>query len=236
MSIGVAAIIVAGGSGERLGVEGGKQLAAVAGRPVLSWALLGIAAAPRVTSIVVVCHPERIDEYRRVAIEPLALGVPVTVVPGGATRQQSVSAGLAAIDAAARVVLVHDGARPLVTADLVSGVVDIVVRGEASGAVVGHPSIDTLKVVEDGIVTSTPDRARYWAVQTPQAFDAAVLADSYRAAESEGFIGTDDASVVEHFGGCVKVVEGPRDNIKVTLPEDLAVVEMLLEHRMRESE
>lgn len=232
----MAAIIVAGGSGERFGVEGGKQLAMVAGKPVLSWTLLGIAAAPQVASIVVVCHPERIGEYRRAAIEPLALRVPVTVVPGGATRQQSVAAGLAAIDADARVVIVHDGARPLVRADAVSELVDVVLRGEARGAVVGHPSVDTLKTVEDGIVTSTPDRARFWAIQTPQAFDAAVLKDSYREAESEGFTGTDDASVVERFGGRVRVVEGPRDNIKVTLPEDLAIVEMLLERRAQEGE
>lgn len=232
----VAAIIVAGGTGERFGAPGGKQLATVAGRPVLSWSLLGIAAAPEVASIVVVCHPDRVDEYVRAAIEPLALTVPVTVVAGGATRQQSVSAGLAAIDEAARVVLVHDGARPLVSAAMVSEVVDVVLRGDASGAVIGHPSVDTLKIVDDGIVTSTPDRARYWAIQTPQAFDASVLRDSYRAAGSEGFTGTDDASLVERFGGRVRVVEGPRDNMKVTLPEDLVVAEMLLERRTREGE
>lgn len=236
MSAGIAAIIVAGGTGERFGGAGGKQLAMVAGRPVLSWTLLAIAAAPEVSSIVVVCHPDRIDEYVRVAIEPLALSVPVTVVGGGATRQLSVSAGLAAIDAAVRVVLVHDGARPLVDAALVSEVVGIVLRGEAEGAIVGHPSVDTLKVVEEGVVTSTPDRARYWAIQTPQAFDASVLRRSYEAAESEGFTGTDDASLVERFGRIVRVVEGPRDNIKVTLPEDLVVVETLLERRAREGD
>lgn len=236
MSAGVAAIIVAGGTGERFGGAGGKQLAMVAGKPVLSWTLLSIASAPSVASIVVVCHPDRIDEYLRIAIEPLALTVPVTVVGGGVTRQQSVSAGLAAIDADTRVVLVHDGARPLAGSALVTHVVDVVLSGDASGAVVGHPSVDTLKVVDDGIVTSTPDRTRYWAIQTPQAFDATVLKESYRAAESEGFTGTDDASLVERFGGRVRVVEGPRDNIKVTLPEDLVVVEMLLERRAREGE
>ena len=229
----VAAIIVAGGSGERFGAEGGKQLARVAGRPVLSWSLLGIVAAPEVTSIVVVCHPDRIEEYTRIAIDPLELAVPVAVVGGGSSRQLSVAAGLGAVAADARVVLVHDGARPLVNAEIVSDLVGIVLRGEAAGAVVGHPSVDTLKVVDDGIVTSTPDRARFWAIQTPQAFDAVVLRDSYRAAEAEGFAGTDDASLVERTGARVRVVEGSRDNIKVTLPEDLVVVEMLLERRVR---
>ena len=233
MNAEVAAVIVAGGSGERFGADGGKQLALVAGKPVLSWSLLGIVAAREVTSIVVVCHPDRIDEFTRVAIDPLELTVPVFVVAGGASRQRSVSAGLAAVSADARVVLVHDGARPLVNVDIISYLVGIVLLGESAGAVVGHPSVDTLKVVDDGIVTSTPDRARFWAIQTPQVFDAVVLRDSYLAAEAEGFTGTDDASLVERTGARVRVVEGPRDNIKVTLPEDLAVVEMLLERRVR---
>ena len=113
----VAAIIVAGGSGERLARPGGKQLLPVAGMPVLSWSLRAFDCAPEVDVIVVVCHPERVDEYRRVAVNPLEPQTPVVFAPGGETRQESVANGLAFVPDAAEIVLVHDGARPLVTPD-----------------------------------------------------------------------------------------------------------------------
>jgi 2-C-methyl-D-erythritol 4-phosphate cytidylyltransferase len=234
MSVAADAIIVAGGSGERFGSVTGKQLLTVAGMPVLSWSILGVAAAPEVAAVVVVCHPERVEEYLRVAVEPLGLEVSVTVVPGGATRQASVQAGLDSITDPSPIVVVHDGARPLVDPHAVSDAVAVIARGEADGVVVGHPSVDTLKVVDEGVVVDTPDRSRYWEVQTPQAFSSLVLRDAYRRAAVEGFLGTDDASLVERTGATVRVLEGSRENLKVTRPEDLALIEVLLERRRRE--
>lgn len=228
----VAAIVVAGGSGERSGLEGGKQLAIVAGLPVLSWTVRALDEAPEVELIVVVTHPDRGDEYRAVAVEPLGLSTPVVFAPGGDSRQASVASGLAAVPESVDVVLVQDGARPLLTADLVTRTLAALYESAgAAGVVVGHPVFDTLKIVTGGAVSSTPDRSRYWAVQTPQAFTSSVLRDAYARAAEEGFVGTDDSSLVERAGGRVVLVEGPRDNIKVTVADDLTLVESALRRR-----
>jgi len=228
----VAAIVVAGGSGERLGREGGKQLAIVAGLPVLSWTLKALAEEPEIDLIVVVTHPERVAEYRVLAVEPLGLSVPVVFAPGGESRQASVASGLALVPESADVVIVQDGARPLLTPALVAqALAALHADPSAAGAVVGHPAVDTLKLVESGAIVSTPDRSRYWAVQTPQVFRSAALRDAYARAAAEGFVGTDDSSLVERAGGRVVVVEGPRDNLKVTVAEDLALVEAVLRDR-----
>ena len=237
MSGGITAIVVAGGTGERLGVSGGKQLALVAGRPVLSWSLLALERSGRVDGIVLVCPRQRHDEYRLTAVAPLAMGIPVVFAPSGDTRQESVASGLAATPDHAELILVHDGARPLVTPILVADVIDALEGAElAAGVVVGQPSVDTLKLVDGNRVLSTPERSRFWTVQTPQVFRARNLREAYARAETEGFCGTDDASLVERSGELVLVMEGPRDNVKITVVEDLALVEAALAFRERSEE
>lgn len=227
-----AAVIVAGGTGERLGRPGGKQLAIVMGLPVLSWTLAAFDAAPEVDLIVVVCHPERVDEYRSAACDPLQLATPLSFAAGGETRQASVANGLAALPDSVETVLVHDGARPLVTPQLIAeALAALAADPTAAGVVVGHPAIDTLKEVAGRDILGTPDRSRFWAVQTPQIFGASTLKRAYAAAAAEGFLGTDDASLVERLGERVVVFEGPRDNIKVTVAEDLRFVEAALRFR-----
>lgn len=229
-----AAIIVAGGSGERTGLDGGKQLAAVAGRPVLYHTISAFAACAAIDAIVVVTHPERIEEYRTAAAAPLGTPKIIGVVGGGPTRQESVARGLAEVPADAEVIAVHDGARPLVTPALIAEAIDALHADRAlDGVVVGHPSYDTLKLVgAQDRVTGTLDRATVWAAQTPQVFRAPVLRRAYASAEAEGFVATDDASLVEHVGGSVRMLAGPRDNIKVTVPEDMLIVERLLQARV----
>ncbi|MGV8082132.1 MAG: 2-C-methyl-D-erythritol 4-phosphate cytidylyltransferase [Coriobacteriia bacterium] len=228
------AVIVAGGTGARFGSAAGKQLAPVLGRPVLGWTARVFDAVDAIDLIVVVCHPERVEEYSA-AVDALDLTTPWLVAPGGATRQESVAAGLAEIPPSAEAVVIHDGARPLVTAELVERVLGRLAEApDAAGVIVGHPSVDTLKEVAEDRVVRTADRSRHWAVQTPQAFRAAPLRAAYAQAMADGFCGTDDAALVERAGGLVLVVEGPRDNIKVTVPEDLPLVEAVL--RRRESE
>jgi 2-C-methyl-D-erythritol 4-phosphate cytidylyltransferase len=232
-----AAIIVAGGSGERLGRPGGKQLAPVLGQPVLSWTLAAFDAVPQVDLIIVVCHPQRIDEYRRTAINPVCPTTPVHFAAGGDTRQASVANGLAMVPGTAEIVLVHDGARPLVTSELIVDALEALAADPtASGLAVGYPAVDTLKIVSGDTIAETPDRSRYWAIQTPQIFSASVLRHAYQAAEKDGFLGTDDASLVERLGERVVVFEGPRDNIKVTVAEDLLFVEAALKGRGEGSE
>ncbi|MBE0417844.1 MAG: 2-C-methyl-D-erythritol 4-phosphate cytidylyltransferase [Coriobacteriia bacterium] len=226
-----AVVLVAGGTGERFGRSSGKQLAGLAGRPVLAHSFEACAAVARVGLVVVVCHPERVSEYAA-AVGTDAPDVEVRFAAGGRRRQDSVAAGLSQVPDTFSRIAVHDGARPLAGPDLF----DVALRTldaepVLAGVVIGHPAVDTLKMVEDGLVTATPDRTRFWAVQTPQVFHADALRAAYTEAARTGREGTDDASLVEAAGGAVRVLEGPRDNIKVTLAKDLAIAEALLAAR-----
>lgn len=231
------AIIVAGGTGERLGRDGGKQLARVAGLPVLAHTIRAFEAAASVDAIVVVAHPARLDEYRREAVVASGATKVLRIVAGGATRGDSVRAGLEAAPANSAIILVHDGARPLVTPGLIDSVVAALQADDSlDGVVVGHPSYDTLKVVEgQRRVRATADRTTIWVAQTPQAFRGDMLRAAYERASVEGWGGTDDAALVERAGGVIVMHDGPRDNIKVTVPEDLSVVDTLLRLRRGES-
>lgn len=228
-----AAVLVAGGTGERFGRSSGKQLALLAGKPVLAYSFDACANAPRVGLVVVVCHPDRVSKYAE-ALQTGESGVGVRFVAGGARRQDSVAAGLSQVPEEFEYVAVHDGARPLAGSVLFDAALDALDSEPAlAGIVVGHPAVDTLKTVENALVTSTPDRSHFWAVQTPQVFRADALRSAYAEAARSGREGTDDASLVEAVGGSVRVLEGPRDNIKVTLAEDLAVAEALLATRAK---
>lgn len=225
-----AAVVVAGGSGERFGRPGGKQLAEVAGLPLVAHTLRAFDACEAVGAVVLVCHPDRIEDYRREAVEAPAVRKVVAVVAGGGTRRASVAAGLAALPAACTQVAVHDGARANIHPGSIAEAFDALDADPAlDGAVVGHPAYDTVKEVgEEGLVTGTPDRSRLWIAQTPQVFRLPALLRAHERAREDGFEGTDDASLVERIGGRVRMVEGSRWNLKVTVPEDLAVMETLL--------
>ena len=230
------AVVAAGGLGLRFGDPRGKQYVELCGLPVLCWSIVALDESPSVGHVVVVCPAGRVEETREV-VSRVKTHVPVSFVAGGATRQESCLAGIRAVPAGFAFVAIHDGARPLIQPATVESVIARV-REDASitGAICAHPSADTLKVVQDGVVCSTPDRSRYWAVQTPQVFRReAVLAAHERAAE-EGFVGTDDSSLVERAGGTVACVESPSDNMKVTMPEDRAPIEAILERRLANRE
>lgn len=228
-----AAIVAAGGSGERFGNRGGKQLFEICGLPMVCWSLIALDAAPAVACIVIVCPEEQQDDFRELAVEPLSLETPVVFAAAGETRQQSCAAGLAAVPDGMDYVAIHDGARPLVLPETIQAAIEAVALDDSvDGAVCGHPAIDTLKVVDGVTVTSTPDRSRFWVAQTPQVFGLSSLRAAYVRAEQDGYSGTDDAMVMEHAGGRVIMVESPRDNLKVTVPEDVAPVEAILEGRI----
>lgn len=230
------AVVAAGGLGLRFGDARGKQYVELCGLPVLDWSLAALDAAPSVGHIVIVCPHDRIGETRGI-VDMISPSVPVTFVEGGATRQESCLAGIRAVPEGFPLVAIHDGARPLIKPETIEAVVARV-RSDASlaGAICAHPSADTLKVVEDGIVQATPERSRYWAIQTPQVFHAAIVLAAHLAAAHEGFVGTDDASLVERAGGRVAVVESPSDNMKVTVPEDRLPVEAILASRIANGE
>ena len=205
------AIVLAGGSGSRYG--GPKQFEDLAGRRVVDWSL---AAARESCDGVVLVVPAGVD----------AAEAGPDAVTGGATRSESVRAGLAVVPDDAEVVLVHDAARPLAGPDLFTRAADAV-RAGADGVVPVVPVTDTIKQVEGQLVVATLDRSTLVAVQTPQAFGARILRDAH-AARGDA---TDDAGLVESIGGKVVVVEGERWNLKLTTPEDLVVMEALLAHR-----
>ena len=217
------ALIAAAGSGERLGIDRPKAFAVLGGRPLLAESLDRLDRCPLVDAIVVAAPPEW-EEPSILLAEELAASKVVACVTGGATRAESVAAALAEVPEEALVVLVHDAARPLVG----DGVVERLMAplGEGfDGAVPVLPVADTLKRVRDGVVEETVDRAGLVSAQTPQAF----LAPTLRRAFSRDLAGvTDCASLVERAGGRVATVEGDPRLLKVTTPDDLALVESWL--------
>lgn len=216
-----AAVILAGGEGSRFGNPGGKQLYDMLGKPLLTWSAEAFDATPDVGLIVIVCPKDRQDEYCQKAIDPYPFVTPVVFADSGDIRQESAMNGVDAVPSDYEFIAVHDGARPLVTPDLISHAINTIKGNlDADGVVVGHPSIDTLKVVDDQRIVGTPDRAMFWVAQTPQVFRSDICRRSYSAAMFEGFVGTDDSSLIERLGGRVIMLNGPRDNIKVTVPED----------------
>ena len=227
------AVIVAGGTGERFGDPRGKQFVELCGLPLLCWSLVAFDRAPSVARTVVVCAPDRVAEVERDVMGRVTLAKPVTLAPSGPTRQASVFSGLSQVPRELPYVAVHDAARPLVETSQIEEAL-AVVRADPrlAGAILAARSVDTLKLVEGTDIVATPDRALYCCAQTPQVFRTAALVSAHKAALWEGYQGTDDASLVERHGGRVRVVESPRSNIKVTVPEDLAIAEATLAHRL----
>lgn len=227
------AVIVAGGTGERFGDPRGKQFVDLCGLPLMCWSLAAFDRAPSVARIVVVCAPDRFPEVERDVLPRVALGKPVALAPAGATRQASVLSGLSASPRELGLVAVHDAARPLVEPGQIERVAAAVRSDpQVAGAILAARTVDTLKLVEGTTVIATPDRSFYWSAQTPQVFRRRVLLAAHKAAARDEYEGTDDASLVERMGGRVIVVEGSRDNIKVTVPEDLTIAEATLERHL----
>ena len=216
-----AAIILAGGTGERFGKEGGKQLVEIAGKPILTWSAEAFDAVGDIGLIVIVCPEDREDEYLKRAVDPFPFVTPVVVAPSGPSRQEAAFSGLECVPDEFEYVVLHDGARPLISPDLILHAINVLKGNiDCDGAVVAHPAVDTLKVVENGVIVGTPDRRVFWNAQTPQVFRSGIYRRAHASALSDGFMGTDDSSLIERLGGRVLVVEGKRDNIKLTVPED----------------
>jgi 2-C-methyl-D-erythritol 4-phosphate cytidylyltransferase len=218
------AVVVAAGRGDRLGLDRPKAFAKLGGRPLLAESLERLEGSDWVDSIVVVA-PEEWEEPSILLAEEIGAGKVTACVAGGATRAESVRAGVAEIGAEALAVLVHDAARPLLVGEVVERVLAPLGEGW-DGAVPALPVADTLKrAADDGTVLETVDRTGLQAVQTPQAFLAAVLREALTGDLAEA---SDCAALVERRGGRVRVVEGDRRLLKVTTQADLDFVESLL--------
>ncbi len=218
-------VVVAAGSGSRLGAPVPKAFVELAGHPLLEYAVRSaLRARP---SIVVVAAPATHVDEAVDLLEPLSRehGIPVQVVPGGAERGDSVLAAVRWLPAACEVVLVHDAARALAPAALFAAVAGAVTP-DVPAVVPGLPVVDTIKSVDDaGLVTATLDRSRLRTVQTPQGFRREVLVEAHRV---HGSLATDDAGLVERLGLPVRVIDGHPAARKITTPEDLLHAERLL--------
>lgn len=224
----VYAVVVAAGSSTRMGGGVDKQFLEIRNKPVLQHTLSVFEETTAIVGTVLVAPPEKVPEYSAAALEKWGLTKLLAVVPGGSERQQSVWNGLLAVPFSCEIVLVHDGARPLVAAEEISRV--IAAARENRAATLAVPVKDTVKEADEkGFVTSTPDRKKLWLTQTPQGFSYPLLLEAHRRfARCE--VATDDASLVEAMGHPVKLIPGSYRNIKITTPEDLLIAEVLMKN------
>jgi 2-C-methyl-D-erythritol 4-phosphate cytidylyltransferase len=233
----VFAILPAAGLGTRMAGPQPKQFLSLGGVPILIHSLRAFAAVPRITQIYVAVRKSEMDRVQsQIAQYDTDHGFAhrVQVVEGGDHRQESVAHALAAIHADPDdVVLVHDAVRPLIDAATIDRTIDAVVQHGA--AIVGMPAVDTIKQVErtahGALITSTIPRESIVLAQTPQGFRFGLLQSAFAEATADGFVGTDEASVVERAGHEVAVVPGSALNLKITQPGDLELAEFFLHQR-----
>jgi 2-C-methyl-D-erythritol 4-phosphate cytidylyltransferase len=227
-----AAVLVAAGRGRRMGGPIPKAWLPLAGVPIALWSAQRLRRVPGHLETVLVVHPEDQDQFVAPLLSELQAAGVTRVVPGGETRQESVLSGARATRPDATLLLVHDAVRPCFPVEPVAEALRVAaVRG---GAILALPARDTIKEVDAaGRILRTVPRETVWQAQTPQVFHRQrLLADLARALQT-GFLGTDEASIVEHFGGDVMVVRGSSSNLKVTEPDDLALAGEILRREER---
>ena len=218
------AIILAAGKSERMGGGVDKAFLSLVNKPVVAWSLLAFERCQEVDRIVLVVRKDQITASKAVG-KMFGISKLQAIVAGGKTRQESVAEGLKACDCDTRYVLIHDGARPCIASETISEVVKAVRRLPA--VAVGRPVTDTVKRCEKGLtVSETVSRDRLWSVQTPQAFQFRTLRDAY--AKLGKIEVTDDCQAVELAGVPVKIVESLKPNIKLTTPEDLQLLSLIM--------
>lgn len=222
------AVIVAAGSATRMqGID--KIMANLAGEPVIVHTVRAFENAECIDEIVVVARQDRLEEVQKV-LQSGGFSKLTAVVPGGETRMDSVEAGLKAADRNSTLVAIQDGARPMVTGEIIGAAVQAATRCHAAAP--GIPVKDTVKVIDgDNKVVSTPQRSTLRAVQTPQVFDRDLLQAAWQAARQQNQSYTDDCSAMEGIGMRVYMTEGSEENLKITTPFDLQVAELIMRGR-----
>lgn len=237
----VIAIVPAAGLGKRFGQGSNKPFQTLKGKPLLVWSLEIFEAIDEIVEIIPVLKEEERESGQKV-FEDYNLSKIKRIAPGGKERQDSVYNGLKLIEDKKCIVLIHDGARPLIEKHLIQEAIKEIsipsapffIKGsdeglnDCDGVVLGVPLKDTIKEAEAGIIKKTLRRDALWAIQTPQVFPYNIILRAYEKAMNENFYSTDDAALVERYGGKVKVIIGSYKNIKITTPEDLAIAEFLL--------
>lgn len=222
-------LIPAAGVGRRMGSDRNKLLLKLLGKPLLVWTLLAAETAQSIDWIGIIGQEGDFPDLKEM-ITDLQLKTPIKLIIGGKTRQESVYNGLQALPPSAFRVLIHDGARCLVTAELFDRCSAALM--ECQGFIAAIPVKDTIKIVDRNLyIKDTPDRSNLWAAQTPQGFEVQLLKDCHNKGRKLGWKVTDDAALLEKCQIPVKIVEGEETNLKVTTPGDLAIAEFILRQR-----
>jgi len=225
----ITALIVAAGKGRRMGSAVGKQFLPLGGRAILAHTLIAFDQTVIVDQIMVVLPAGGVGYCQDNIIDHLSLKKKIELVAGGAHRQDSVYKGLCKIGAEGEdgIVLIHDGVRPFIQPERIAET--IVTARDVGACILAVPVADTLKKADQNDqIRSTLDRKSIWMAQTPQTFRFPVIWQAHKAARKDGYLGTDDAQLVERLKKPVAILSGSRYNIKITTPEDLEMAEMIL--------
>ena len=234
-------LIPAAGMGRRMGSDAAqrhagtrphrnKLLLTLMGKPLLTWTLQASEASRHIKWVGIMAQPSDFTDIEEI-IADLSRALPVQLIAGGATRQESVYNGLQALPPSAEKVLIHDGARCLATPELLDRCAEAVL--EVTGLIAAVPVKDTIKVVDEtGLIQSTPNRRQLWAAQTPQGFDVQLLKHCHEEGRRNSWEVTDDAALFEKCGLPVRIVAGEETNLKITTPVDLALAEFILRQRL----
>lgn len=224
----VVAIIPSAGKGTRFG--GDKIFSLLCGKPVLIHTLITISSSVMIDEIIITTRQDLIDKVAEL-VKAFGINKVVAITTGGEQRQDSVFNGLQHIKSNPDYVLIHDGARPLVSKSLLEGSINAVSQDDFDGVVVGLPLKDTIKrVVIDRytVVVETPKREEFWSVQTPQVFRYHLIMSCFQKAQRDGFYSTDDSAIVEKYGGRIRLILGQHHNIKITTRDDIFIAEQFL--------
>jgi 2-C-methyl-D-erythritol 4-phosphate cytidylyltransferase len=224
------AIIVSAGKGQRFMEGKKKQFFSLGEKPVLAHTLDCFDACPLIRSVLLVVGPEDQDYCLKEIIEKFGYRKISRVIPGGKQRQDSVRNGLEALSADAEIIVIHDGVRPFVTKEMIEESIHSAARFGA--AIIAMPVKDTIKMAHpDGTVLRTLERESLWQAQTPQTFQASLIKEAHLKAAADGYMGTDDASLIERLGKKIHILPGSYTNIKITTPEDLILANLILKMR-----
>ncbi len=224
----VAVIIPAAGHGKRMKSDVSKQYIEIEGKPILAYTIEKFQECMRIDEIILVVGEEEVGYVEKYIKTRYGLSKIKHIISGGKERQDSVYEGLKIIDESIDIVLIHDAVRPLITIDAIEAIILKTIVFEA--CILGVKVKDTIKVVdENGNIVTTPDRNQLYAIQTPQAFERALIQEAYKKGAKAGFKATDDSMLVEQFTDIkVKVIEGSYSNIKITTQEDFQMVKELM--------
>ncbi|MEA5115391.1 MAG: 2-C-methyl-D-erythritol 4-phosphate cytidylyltransferase [Geobacteraceae bacterium] len=233
----VTALIPAAGMGKRMRAGINKQYLLLAGKPILAHTLEVFEGSPFVDEVCLIVPEDEIPYCRENVVARFGFSKVSRIVSGGSERQHSVLNGLRAIQspgAQDTVVVIHDGVRPFLSRSVLRDAIETARLHD--GALVAVPVKDTVKVVRECVVLETPPRNSLWLAQTPQAFRYCIIRDAHERAAMEGWLGTDDSSLVERLGKSVRIVAGEYGNFKITTPEDLILAEAFLKEKRQRTE